>query len=139
MATSDAIQDLGIKDLNRVRGGLGVALAHAVALGLFALNAFFISPSFESMFEDLGTQLPVPVRGAFAIARATRTPVGIGVMAIATVLGLGLYFSNRKGSRLAFRLQLALLVVLALATAYLHFNLLYCLLEIIPASVGKAR
>ena len=131
MAENNSKEDLSNPELNRNRGGLGIALALAGSLGLFLFLSFFSMPALEKKFAC--GPLPAPIVAAFDFSRAARSPIGAVSISAVLIAGLILHALNRKNVVGSDRLLLALLVIQVLATALLFLTVLYCHFEILPA------
>jgi hypothetical protein len=138
MAESNSLEDLSNSERNRMRGGLGILLALAGTLALFLYLCLFMAPTYESVFQDLGTRLPVAVLAAFAIAHTVQSPLGLTASGVVAIAGIFLFILNREKNRAAYPLLLVVLAAQVSLAAYLLFILNYCLFWIIPTVAEKA-
>ena len=69
--------------------------------GLVAVMLLFVIPQFQSFFEGLNAQLPLPTRIMLAVATTLRSNIGWIVLGLGMLLVAGLYWVRREGSGIA--------------------------------------
>jgi type IV pilus assembly protein PilC len=69
--------------------------------GLVALMLLFVIPNFQSFFEGLNAELPLPTRILLAVATTLRANIGWLVLGLGMLLVAGLYWVRREGSAIA--------------------------------------
>jgi type IV pilus assembly protein PilC len=69
--------------------------------GLVALMLLFVIPNFQSFFEGLNAELPLPTRILLAVATTLRANIGWLVLGLGMLLAAGLYWVRREGSAIA--------------------------------------
>jgi type IV pilus assembly protein PilC len=69
--------------------------------GLVALMLLFVIPQFQSFFEGLGSELPLPTRILMATATTLRANILWIVLGLGMLLVAGLYWVRREGSGIA--------------------------------------
>jgi type IV pilus assembly protein PilC len=69
--------------------------------GLVAVMLLFVIPQFQSFFEGLGSELPLPTRILMAVATTLRAHIGWIVLGLGMLLVTGLYWVRREGSGIA--------------------------------------
>lgn len=102
-----------LEDMARLQGQIKSAMAYPVAVGLFAIAVFlgmtiFLIPTFASIFQDLGVELPALTQfmlNLSALLRSPRVLIPIGIIAVA-VFGFRQYYKTPAG-----RLQIDSLIL----------------------------
>ena len=69
--------------------------------GLVAVMLLFVIPQFQSFFEGLNAELPLPTRIMLAVATTLRGNIGWIVLGLGMLLVAGLYWVRREGSGIA--------------------------------------
>lgn len=85
----------------------------AVAIGVCLIIVVFAIPRFATFFEDFDAELPLPTRMLMAVSDFVGSTAGLitGVVAVAVIIGLTVFFKSRAGKPVFHRMLLKAPVV----------------------------
>ncbi|MBD1862133.1 MULTISPECIES: type II secretion system F family protein [Trichocoleus] len=103
-----------LEDIARLQNQIKSAMAYPVTVGVLATVIFigmtvFLLPTFASIFEELGTELPAFTQAMLAISKFLRTPqyvVGLILILFGLSFAYKQYYKTRAGRETIDRLSL---------------------------------